>query len=378
MNSSPKTHKTPKIAIVADWLTNQGGAEKVIYDLHQIFPDAPIFTSIYNQEKLPQFKKANITTSFIQNLPFAQQKHQLYLGLMPYAFESFDFSDYDIVISSSFACAKGILTKPSTLHICYCHNPMRYIWDESHQYIKEHNLPRIVKLLSTPFLHKIRIWDQQNSNNVDHFISNSNFVAKRIKKYYNREATTIYPATDFKNDNLKINQTKKDFYLAAGRLKPFKRFDLIIEAFNLSQKKLIIAGAGEDETRLKKLNTNPNTVFTGFISDEQLQNLYLNAKGFIFPQAEDFGITPIEAQFYGCPVIAYAKGGALETVIANKTGVFFKQQTPYDLNKAIKKLETTEFNYKKIHQNGAKFNHQNFKSEILEYVQKKWSEHLQT
>jgi glycosyltransferase involved in cell wall biosynthesis len=358
-----------KIAIVADWLTNQGGAEKVIYDIHQTFPEAPIYTSVYNAEKLPQFNKAEIKTSFIQNLPFSKKHHQLYLGLMPYAFESFDFSDYDIVISSSFACAKGILTKPETLHICYCHNPMRYIWDESHQYVREHNLNPILKFLSTPFLHRIRQLDQLTANRVDHYISNSNFVARRINKYYHHKATTVYPATDFNNIKPNIKTNKKDFYLAAGRLKPFKRFDLIIEAFNITQKKLIIAGTGEDLPRLQKLNTNPNTTFAGFVSDQKLIDLYQNAKGFIFPQAEDFGITPIEAQFHGCPIIAYAKGGALETVIEKETGLFFKEQSTESLNQAINKFEKQSFDYQKVHLNGSKYNSQNFKKELLNLVE---------
>jgi glycosyltransferase involved in cell wall biosynthesis len=358
----------PKIAIVADWLTNQGGAEKVIYDLHTIFPDAPIYTTVYNSEKLSQFKNAKIHTSFLQNLPFAKKFYQLYLALMPYAFESFDFSNYDIVISSSFACAKGIITKPETTHICYCHNPMRYIWDESHQYQAEHNFPWIVKILAKPFLHKLRLWDKLTADRVDYFISNSDFVGKRIQKYYKRTSTKIYPGISFPEIKPEIKTKKKDFYLAAGRLKPHKRFDLTIQAFNISQENLIIAGQGEDLERLKSLNTNPNTKFLGFVSDKKMSQLFSNAKAFIFPQAEDFGITPVEAQFFGCPVIAYAKGGALETVINNKTGIYLDKQTPEALNQAIKKLNSTKFNYQEIHQNSQKFSNQIFKQKILSYI----------
>lgn len=363
---------TPKIAIVADWLTNPGGAEKVILDLHQTFPEAPIFTSIYNPEKLPEFSNAVIHTSFIQKLPFAKSKHQLYLALMPYAFESFDFSDYDIVISSSFACAKGIITKPGTTHICYCHNPMRYIWDESHQYLKEHNFNAILKFISKPFLHKIRIWDKISADRVDHYIANSQFVADRIKKYYHKEATVIHPGITFPSTP-KIQTEKKDFYLAAGRLKPFKRFDLIIETFNQTQKNLIIAGTGEDLERLKKLNTNPNTQFLGYISTEKLQKLFTQAKGFIFPQAEDFGITPVEAQFHGCPVIAYNKGGALETIINKKTGLFFHHQNSESLLNAINEFEKIKFDYKKIQQHAEKFSNKNFKNKILDFLKNRAS-----
>lgn len=367
-------NKNPKIAIVADWLTNQGGAEKVILDIYKCFPDATIFTTIYNQEKLPQFKDAKIVTSFLQNFPFAKNKHQLYLALMPYAFESFDFTDYDIVISSSFACAKGIITKPETLHISYCHNPMRYIWDESHQYVKEHNFSQIFKLIAKPFLHKIRIWDKISSDRVDYYIANSKFVSNRIQKYYQKDSTVIYPGVEFTNTKIEIKSNKKDYFLATGRLKPFKRFDLIIEAFNQSKKNLVIAGTGEDLERLKSLNTNPNTKFVGFISDQELQKLFLNAKAFIFPQAEDFGITPVEAQYFGCPVIAYKKGGALETVINNKTGLFFENQTPEILNQAIEELETTEFVYNQIHEHATKFSNLNFQKKLKEFVELKFKE----
>jgi glycosyltransferase involved in cell wall biosynthesis len=358
----------PKIAIIADWLTNQGGAEKVVFDLHQAFPDAPIYTSIYNPEKLPQFKKAKIHTSFLNNFPFAKNKHQLYLALVPYAFESFDLTEYDIVISSSFACAKGVITAPETTHICYCHNPMRYIWDESHQYVKEHNFNPILKLIAKPFLHKIRIWDRITADRVDHFIANSKFVANRIKKYYQRESTVIHPGIEFTHKNPQIKEQKENFYLAAGRIKAFKRFDLIVKAFNISKQNLKIVGTGEDLDRLKELNTNPNTEFLGFVSSNELTRLFQNAKGFIFPQAEDFGITPVEAQYFGCPVIAYGKGGALETVIKEKTGIFFDQQTEESLNQAISVFEKTKFDYQAIHEHAYQFNANNFIQKIKQFV----------
>ena len=368
-------NKNPKIAIVADWLTNQGGAEKVILDIYKCFPEATIFTTIYNQEKLPQFKEAKIITSFLQNFPFAKNKHQLYLALMPFAFESFDFSDFDIVISSSFACAKGIITKPETLHISYCHNPMRYIWDESHQYLKEHNFSQIFKLIAKPFLHLIRLWDKISAERIDYYISNSKFVSKRIQKYYQKESTVIYPGVEFTSTKIEIKSTKKDYYLATGRLKPFKRFDLIIEAFNQSRKNLVIAGTGEDLDRLKALNTNPNTKFVGFVSNQELHKLFSNAKAFIFPQAEDFGITPVEAQYFGCPVIAYKKGGALETVSDKKTGLFFDQQTPDALNQIIEILENTHFDYNLIHKHATQFSNLNFQKKLKDFVELKYKEY---
>lgn len=359
-----------KIAIIADWLTNQGGAEKVVYDIHKVFPDAPIYTSIYNSEKLPQFKNADIRTSFLQNFPLAKDKHQLYLALMPYAFESFDLSEYDIVISSSFACAKGIITAPETTHICYCHNPMRYIWDESHQYIKEHNFNPILKLIAKPFLHKIRIWDRVTADRVDHFIANSEFVAKRINKYYQRKATVINPGIEFTYEKPKIKEKKENYYLAAGRIKAFKRFDLLIETFNETKQNLKIVGTGEDLERLKKLNTNPNTEFLGFVSNNELSRLFTNARGFLFPQAEDFGITPVEAQYFGCPVIAYGKGGSLETVIQNKTGIFFYEQNTESLKNALLEFENTYFDYESINQHANNFSSEIFRKKIADFVKK--------
>lgn len=358
-----------KIAIIADWLTNQGGAEKVVYDIHKAFPDAPIYTSIYNQEKLPQFAKANVKTSFLQNLPIAKSKHQLYLGLMPYAFESFDLSQYDVVISSCFACSKGIITKPETTHICYCHNPMRYVWDESHQYVKEHTFSGLLKFFARPILHRIRIWDRLAADRVDKYIANSNYVATRIKKYYQRESTVIHPGIDLAATSPNFDQYKReDFYLCVGRLKTFKRVDLVIETFNKYGGKLLIVGEGEDRARLESLNKNPDTKFMGFVSETELQKLYLQAKALIFPQNEDFGITPIEAQFYGCPVIAYNKGGALETISDKVSGLFFDNQTPEGLHQAIQTSSKTTWKPHKIHENALKFSSNRFVQQIKDYV----------
>lgn len=361
--------KHPKIAIICDWLTNLGGAERVILDMYEAFPEADIYTSIYNPDKLPQFKKANLHTSFLQNLPFAKTKHYLYLPLMPQAFESFNLNKYDIVLSSSFACSKGVITKPETLHISYCHTPMRYVWDQSHDYINNHGLSSIIKKGGKLFLHKLRLWDKLASERVDKYIANSDYIAEKIQKYYGRESHTIYPGVSFEKPNLKNNK-REEFYLAAGRLKAYKKFDLLIEAFNKSKKTLYIAGTGEHEKELKKINTNPNTHFLGFIEEEVLKNLYKKAKGFMFPQCEDFGITPIEAQNFGCPVIAFKKGGAKETVKANQTGIFFNKQTSEQINKAIEKAEEKEWDQEKIQSFAQKFSSERFKKELQEYVEK--------
>jgi len=363
----------PRIAIVCDWLTNLGGGEKVVLDMHKAFPNAPIYTSLFNEEKLPEFKNADIRTSFIQKIPFAKKKHQLFLGLMPYAFESFDLSDYDIVLSSCFACSKGVITKVETQHICYCHNPMRYVWDDSHQYLKDYNISKIIKFFAKPILHKIRIWDRVAADRVDTYIANSEFVKKRIKKYYKAESEVINPGITLEASLKDVRKIKGDYYLAIGRLENYKKFDLIVETFNKLQKPLIIIGRGKAKEQLEKMNTSPNTKFLGFVSYEVLKEHFLNAKGMIFPQCEDFGITQIEAQYFGCPVIAYKKGGALETIIDNKTGIFFEKQNAQSLAKAIEKAENTKFDYSKIHLHAKQFESAKFQEKLKDFVTKAYS-----
>jgi glycosyltransferase involved in cell wall biosynthesis len=368
-------NETPKIAIVCDWLTNLGGAERVILDMHEAFPDAPIYTSIYNPEKLPQFKDAKIISSFIQKWPLAKKAHQLYLGLMPYAFESFDLSDYDIVLSSSFACSKGVITKPETLHVCYCHNPTRYVWDDSHQYLKEHGFPGIIKAIAKPLLHKIRMWDSLAAKRVDNYIANSNFVSKRIKKYYHADSKVIHPGVRFTKSEISLKAEKEDYYIAAGRLKAYKKFDLLVKAFNQTQKKLYIIGRGEHLNYLKKINTNPNTEFLGFVDEEDLKHYFQNAKALLFPQCEDFGIIPIEAQYFGCPVIAYNKGGATETVINKKSGILFQKQNVDSIIKAIDEFEELDLNPADIHKHAQKFQSKNFQEQLKKYVHEAYTDY---
>jgi len=365
-----------KIAVVADWLTNQGGAENVVLDIMKAFPDADLFTSIYNEKKLPQFAKYKPKTSFVNSLPFAKNKHQLYLGLMPYAFESFDFSQYDIVISSNFACSKGVITKVETMHICYCHTPMRYVWGDYIDFIKRYRLPKILKVLAKPILHKLRMWDFLASKRVDYWIANSSYIQKRIKKFYKQESLVLNPSRenplDEKASIPKFENT--DFYLAIGRLTSHKRFDITIKAFNKSKKNLIVAGKGAMLSKLKKINTNPNTHFIGFVSKKQRAWLYQNAKALIFPQNEDFGITPIEAHSYGCPVVAYNAGGILDTV-NTKNGVLFDYQTAESLNQAIEKLEKQNFNPQEIKQENQKFSPREFQTKLKKIILKAYDTH---
>lgn len=360
-----------KIALVFDWMTNQGGAERVNMVLHKMFPKAPIFTSIYNPNKLKGFEKTNITTSFIQNLPFAKTKHQLYLNLMPYAYELFDLSKFDIVISSSHACSKGIITKPQTLHVCYCHTPMRYAWDNWQSYIDEYKMNPILKSIGKRSIHRLRMWDRLAADRVDKFIANSNTTKLRIKKYYNRDSEIIFPM--IKHSDYKIAERRKGFFLAVGRLTPYKKFDLIVETFNELGLPLKIVGTGIMGNHLRN-GAAENIEFLGHVSDDILKTLYSECEALIFPQIEDFGITPLEAMASGRPVIALKKGGALDTIIENKTGVFFKKQTVRELSQAIEKYMTNKrkFNARYIREHAKQFDESQFERKLMKFLEKEW------
>lgn len=358
-----------KIAIVCDWLTNMGGAEKVILALHQLFPKAPIYTSIYNPARMEGFERAVIHTSYLQRMPWAKNKHQLYLGLMPSVFEQFDLNGYDIVISSSHSCAKGIITKPETLHVCYCHSPMRYAWENSHAYIREYEIHPLIRKIAPLFMHNIRMWDRLSADRVDNFIANSKHVQNRIHKYYRRTSSVVCPFVD--SQKYKVGTKRDNFYLAVGRLTPYKRFDLIIDVFNKLGLPLKIVGTGVSYKKLAQ-SANANIEFLGRVGDEHLRELYAKAKAYIFPQVEDFGITPIEAMASGCPVIAYGKGGALETVAEKKTGIFFQEQNPTSLQGAIEKFETMKFDPLAIRAHAETFDKKIFNEKILDFLEKKW------
>jgi glycosyltransferase involved in cell wall biosynthesis len=357
------------IAIVCDWLTNFGGAEKVILALHQLFPKAPIYTTVYNPQRMHGFENAVIHTSYLQHMPWAKDRHQLYLGLMPQVFEQFDLNGYDIIISSSHSCAKGIITKPETLHICYCHSPMRYAWENSHAYIREYQINGSIKKLAPYFLHKIRMWDRLSADRVDYFISNSHHVQNRIFKYYRRPSTVIHPFVD--TEDFYLGTHRHDFYLAVGRLTPYKRFDLIIDAFNELRFPLKIVGTGVAYKKLVQ-RANSNIEFLGRVDDKKLAELYSNAKALIFPQVEDFGITPLEAMASGCPVIAFNKGGALETIEDKKSGLFFDEQNVSSLKAAVQKSRQMKFNHKAIRERAQEFDRHVFNEKILDFIDKKW------
>jgi glycosyltransferase involved in cell wall biosynthesis len=333
-----------KVAIIHDWLVVYAGAEKVLEQLLLLYPKADLFSIV---EFLPPHQRGfignrKVNTSFIQKLPFAKSKYRHYLPLMPLAVEQFDLSGYDMVISSSHAVAKGVITGPDQLHISYVHSPIRYAWDLQHQYLKESGLNKGWKGgMAKWFLHHIRLWDYRTSNSLTAIASNSQFIANRIWKIYRRSATVIYPPVDV--NQFILEEKKEDFYLAASRMVPYKRMDLIVEAFaKMPDKKLFVIGSGPDYPKVKA-KAEANVTLLGYQPNDVLQRYMRNAKAFVFAAEEDFGIMPVEAQASGTPVIAYGKGGLLETVRGlgseHPTGVFFKEQTTASIIEAVHLFE---------------------------------------
>lgn len=355
-----------KIAIVHDFLTQNGGAEKVLTALCEIYPDAPVYVLFYDREKISNtITKAPIYTSFLQQIPFAKTHYQWYLPLMPAAIEHFCLNEYDLVISSSSAFAKGIITRPDTLHICYCHTPTRYLWTDSHEYIQGLRYPSFIKKLLPPILTKLRMWDQLVAQRVDEFIANSKTVQERIHKYYRQSATIIHPPVD--TTKFTKAQTIDDYYLAGGRLVPYKKFDLIIEVFNKLKKPLKIFGVGPEYLKLKNI-AGSTIEFCGRVSHAELNELYGRARFFIHPQEEDLGITAIESMATGRPVIGYSCGGLLETMIDKKTGVFFHEQGTRALIDAIRLGDTLSFDNEFIQTHAKQFDTAIFKKNIQNHV----------
>lgn len=367
-----------KTAIVCDWLTVYGGAEKVIGQLIDCYPDADVFAVVdfvpHDQRGFLRGKP--VRTTFIQNMPFAKKHYRQYLPLMPLAIEQLDLSSYDLVISSSHAVAKGVLTGPNQVHISYVHSPIRYAWDLQHQYLKETGLDKKWRgWLARYFLHKIRIWDLRSAAGVDHFIANSQFIAKRIAKTYRRDAVVIYPPVNV--DQFQPGTNKSDFYLTASRLVPYKRVDLIVEAFQaMPDKQLIVIGDGPEMAKIKK-KAGSNVTLLGYQSDNVLRDHLQKAKAFIFAAEEDFGIAPVEAQACGTPVIAYGKGGALETVRglnhAAPTGIFFDEQSIPAVKLAVQAFEYNQarISSKACVENARRFHPDQFKTAITTLVTEK-------
>lgn len=364
-----------RVALIHDFLTQYGGAERVLGALCEIFPEAPIYTLVYDPEKIGKaFSQKSIKTSFIQKTAFGVKKYRWYLPWMPTAIESFNLSKYDLVISDSSAFANGVITLPKTVHVCFCHTPTRYLWCSTHEYIQSAKIPWPINKLIPYVLTYLRVWDYSAAQRPDYFIANSAYIKKRIKKYYRRNSIVIHPFVDDKR--FQYSSKKKNFYFMSGRLVPYKRFDIAINAFNkMPQKKLFIAGDGVEFSHLRKLVKSKNIKLLGQVSEKKLIKLYQEAKGYIFTPEEDFGITPLEAMISGTPVIAFAKGGALETVVDGKTGLYFYQQKSDNIIKAVGKFEKSRFNSKMISNHAKQFSKTQFKNNIKKFIQIKINNH---
>ena len=366
-----------KKALIHDWFSPYAGAEKCVESFTDIWDDFEIYSLIdflsdVDRDKILKGKRAH--ASFIQKLPFAKSKYRNYLPLFPLAIEQFDLSGYDVVLSSSHAVAKGVLTHSNQLHIAYVHTPIRYAWDLYHQYLCESGLDRGLKgILAKYFLHKIRLWDASTANRVDHYVANSRYIARRIKKTYGKPSDVIYPPVDV--DKFTLREAKEEFYLTASRMVPYKKIDLIVEAFSQTDKKLLVIGDGPDMAKIKS-KAGKNVELLGFASDETMADLMGRARAFVFAAEEDFGITPVEAQTCGTPVICFGRGGARETVLDGESGLYFMEQNAKELLAAVAKFEQNydKFEPTKIRENSLKFSHARFEAEIKSYVEKKYEE----
>ena len=373
--------ETVKTAIVCDWLVTYAGAERVIEQILQLFPDADLYSIvdfIKDDERDFLLGKPS-TTTFIQQLPFAKKKYRQYLPLMPLAIEQHDLSKYDVIISSSHAVAKGVLTGPDQLHISYVHSPIRYAWDLQHQYLQEAGLNNGIKSWGArAILHYMRIWDSRTANGVDYFIANSQFIARRIWKVYRRKAVVIYPPVDV--EAFTMQEDKDDFYLTVSRMVPYKKMDVIVEAFSeMSDKKLIVIGDGPDFGKIRR-KAGKNIELLGHQPFNVLKKYMQRAKAFVFAAEEDFGIAPVEAQACGTPVVAFGKGGVLETVQplggVKPTGLFFDSQTTNAIKNSIAEFETHEGKFLPVYcrENAMRFSSERFRREFHLFVEKKYDE----
>ncbi len=362
-----------KVALVHDYLNQMGGAERVVMALHEIFPDAPIYTSIYDPQRVdPAFQQMDVRTSFMQKLPLVKKHHQPFLPLYPFAMENLDLRGYDLVLSSSSAFGKGVLTRPETTHICYCHTPMRWCWNYD-EYVEREHLGKVSRSVLPLLITGLRIWDQTSAMRVDEFIANSPVVAERIKKYYRRDAVVIPPPVEADRFQFDPTTRPEDFFLILSRLVPYKRIDLAIEACNALQLPLVIIGKGRDKERLQHL-AGPTIRFLGGLSDDEVLSYLARCRAFLFPGEEDFGITPLEAQASGRPVIAYGAGGALASVVDGVTGVFFHEQTVESLSKALASFDPRTFDPEVIHNHALEFDKPRFQRRILQFIETKLQE----
>lgn len=366
-----------KVAFVHDWLVARGGAEALLGAMLKNWPQAPIYTLVHDAQGPTRLIVDGhpVVTSFLQKLPQATRRYRSFLPLAPYAIEQFDLSGFDLVVSVSFAVAKGVLTGPRQLHVCMCCSPIRYAWDLQHQYLRETHLDRGFKsVFARWLLHYIRLWDTRTAHGVDEFVAISDFIARRIRKVYGRQATVIYPPVDV--EDFPLHTQKEDFYLTASRMVPYKRMDLIVEAFAaMRHRKLIVIGDGPEFKKIQKLSrSHPNIQLLGYQPTEVLRHHMQRARAFIFAAEEDFGIVPLEAQACGTPVIAYGAGASLETLVDGETAVFFDQQSVPSLQAAIDRFEdaSTRFDPSELRRNAERFSEDRFQCEFRDFVERAW------
>lgn len=362
-----------KIALVHDYLSQDGGAERVLDAFHEIWPEAPIFVLFHNKEKIERFRDADVRESFLRFLPGVKGHYQWYLPWMPLATERHNLHEFDVVLSSTSAFAKGVLTRPETLHVSYCHTPTRYLWTDTHEYIADLKYNPLIKALLPRLIHRLRLWDSMSVDRVDHFIANSDTVRARINKYYRRDSDIIYPPVDTENFFLSKPEELGNYFVTGGRLVPYKRFDLVIQVFNRLRIPLKIYGDGPERARLEAMAL-PNIEFLGRISDADKAKLLSKAQAFIHPQVEDLGITPIESMASGRPVIAYGVGGVTETVIPGVTGLFFHNQTWEALFEVVSSFSAHKWDSKLIREHAQKFGADRFKENMRRYIEDKYEE----
>lgn len=362
-----------KVALVHEHLGQDGGAERVVRVFQQMFPQAPLYTLVYNPTRAhADFRGRDIRTSFIQRMPGGARHYQWYLTLMPTAVERFDLRGYDLVLSSSSGFAKGVITDPQTLHVCYLHSPTRYLWNDSWQYVNDLPYPRWMRSLIPLWLTRIRMWDRLAADRVDEFVVNSRLVQQRLEKYYRRSGPIIHPPVAV--ERFSVSPTQENYFLTGGRLVPYKRFDLTVEAFNHLGLPLKIFGAGPALKSLRA-RANPNITFLGRVREEDMNALYGRAQAFINPQEEDFGLTAVEAMAAGRPVIAYAAGGALETVKPKSTGVLFQDQEWESLADAVIRFKAEEFRPADIRAWAETFGVARFIAQLREFLDRAWQSH---
>lgn len=355
-----------RVAFVHDYLIQDGGAERVLLAMRELYPDAPIFTLFFDPSTShPAFRKADVRPSFLNRLPFAKRHYQWYLPLMSQAVEQFDLSSYDLVISNTSNFAKGAIASPSGIHICYCHTPTRFLWQERVGYVNELPQPSIIKKALPPFLHWLRQWDQLAANRPDLLITNSRTSQERIRRYYRRQATVIAPPVDV--ERMALSSHAGSYWLAGGRLVAYKRFDLIVHAFAKLNLPLKIFGIGPEEKKLRR-TAGPRTEFLGRVSEEHKADLYGNAIAYLHPQAEDFGITAVEAMSAGKPVIAYGKGGALETVLDGTCGIYLESQCWEDIGNAVIRFDPSRFSPSVIRAHAEPYAKKRFLDEMRGFI----------